>query len=63
MKGNEKKNITILVAITVAVIIVAIMMNANHSKEEKIEGEEVKTEDTISLLEDGTILNNSDKLH
>ena len=63
VKGNEKKMIAILVAITVVVIIIAIMMNFNKSKEEKTENEAGQEENTVSLLEDGTLLNNSDKLH
>ena len=63
VKGNEKKMIAILVAITVVVIIIAIMMNFNKSKEEETENEAGQEENTVSLLEDGTLLNNSDKLH
>lgn len=62
VKGNEKKMIAILVAITVVVIIIAIMMNANKSKEEKTQDKAGAEESTVSLLEDGTLLNNSDKL-
>ena len=54
--------ITILVAITAVVIIIAIMMNVNKSKEGTTEKEMKQTESTISLFDDGTTLNNSAKL-
>ena len=62
MKSNEKRMITILVAITAVVIIIAIMMNVNKSKEGTTEKEMKQTESTISLFDDGTTLNNSAKL-
>ena len=62
MKSTEKRMITILVAITAVVIIIAIMMNVNKSKEGTTEKEMKQTESTISLFDDGTTLNNSAKL-
>ena len=63
MKNSEKRMIAILVAITAVAIIIAIIMNSNKSKEEKTENGAGQTESTVSIFDDGTMLNNSDKLH
>lgn len=62
MKASEKKMIAILIAITIVVIIIAIVIgnSGNKSKEETTTTEQ---EETTQVLEDGTLLNNSDKLH
>lgn len=61
MKSKEKIVIAILVAITIIAIIVTIIVKSSNKKEE------VKTENVeesfSTVLEDGTILNMSDKLH
>ncbi len=63
MKDSEKKMIAILIAITIVVIIIAIIVGNSRPKKQ----EETKTtseqEETTQVLEDGTLLNNSDKLH
>lgn len=64
MKNEEKRIIAILVAITVVVIIIAIIMsNSGKKAEEKVETEGNSEPEISQVLEDGTILNNSDKLH
>lgn len=62
MKASEKKMIAILITITIVVIIIAIVIgnSGNKSKEETTTTEQ---EETTQVLEDGTLLNNSDKLH
>lgn len=62
MKSSEKKMIAILVAITIVVIIIAIIMSTSKTKEDK-KTEAEQTEKTISTFDDGTVLNNSAKLH
>lgn len=58
MKQKEKRMIVILLVIMILVIIMA-MVRSNKNKEENIE---VK-EEFIDVLEDGTKMNTSDKLH
>lgn len=61
MKKNEKRMIGVLVLITIIVIIVAIVVGNNNKKEE-VEENKVE-EEFVNVLEDGTRLNKSDKLH
>lgn len=65
MKTSEKRGIAILIFITIVVIIIAIVMNKNgkRSKEETNIARGNEAETTTQLLDDGTILNNSAKLH
>lgn len=63
MKINEKRTIAILVAITIIVIVIAIVISNNGKKNGEKTAENTKQEGMTQLLEDGTILNNSDKLH
>lgn len=66
MKKKEKIMIGILVAITIVVIIVAIIINNKDRKQNKVEekGSTTAQEETfVEVLEDGTKLNNSSKLH
>lgn len=65
MKPNEKKAIAILVAITAVVIIIAIIMGNSGKKETKKEEQNNTTqgEEVTQLLNDGTLLNKSEKLH
>lgn len=60
MKKKEKQMIGVLILITIIVIIIAIVMANN--KEEKVENKAPK-EEFVNVLEDGTRLNTSDKLH
>lgn len=62
MKKNEKRMIGILLIITVIVIIVAIVLG-NSKKDQVKENEDNKPEEFVNVLEDGTRLNKSDKLH
>lgn len=57
MKKNKKIAIGILGAITIIVIIVVIVMNTRDRKQSRVE------ETFVEVLEDGTKLNNSSKLH
>lgn len=65
MKKKEKIMIGILVAITIVVIIIAIIMNNKNKKQNKVEenGTPAQEETFVEVLEDGTKLNNSSKLH
>lgn len=65
MKKKEKIMIGILVAITIVVIIIAIIMNNKSKKQNKVEenGTPAQEETFVEVLEDGTKLNNSSKLH
>lgn len=66
MEKKEKQVIGVLVLITVLVIIVAIVVRNINGKEEKIiesQEENVVTEEFVDVLEDGTRVNKSDKLH
>ena len=60
MKAKEKKMIIILVAITIIAIIALIIMRSNNGKKEE---EKAPEEEFVEVLEDGTRLNTSDKLH
>ena len=62
MKKNEKRMIGILVVITLIVVIVAIVMN-NKNKNKEVEENTAPEEEFVNVLEDGTRLNTSDKLH
>lgn len=62
MDKSEKRMIAILVAITIIVIIVAIIWN-NNTKNKKIEENATPKEEFVNVLEDGTRVNNSNKLH
>lgn len=57
--------IGILVAITIVVIMIAIIINNKDEKENKVEekGTTAQEETFVEVLEDGTKLNNSSKLH
>lgn len=60
MSRKEKRIIGILVLITViAIIVMVVIRNNNKNKEEPVEPEE----EFVEVLEDGTRLNTSDKLH
>ena len=62
MKKNEKIMIGVLVAITVIVLIVAV--NRGNKKDKEGNNENVAPEEEfVNVLEDGTRLNKSDKLH
>ena len=61
MKKKEKRMIAILVAITIVAIIMLIMMKGNKKEEE--EQSEPPKEEFVNVLEDGTRLNTSNKLH
>ena len=62
MKKNEKIMIVVLVAITVIVLIVAV--NRGNKKDKEGNNENVAPEEEfVNVLEDGTRLNKSDKLH
>ena len=61
MKNSEKRMIAILVAIALVAIIIVCMKNTNKSKKQKTETNQA--ESTVSIFDDGTMLNNSDKLH
>ena len=61
MKKNEKIMIGVLVAITVIVLIIAL--NRENKKEKQEGTENVAQEEFVNVLEDGTRLNKSDKLH
>ena len=62
MKKNEKIMIGVLVAITVIVLIVAV--NRGNKKNKDGNNENVAPEEEfVNVLEDGTRLNKSDKLH
>ena len=61
MKKNEKRMIAILIAITIVAIIVLIVTRSGK-KEEKEENTAPK-EEFVEVLEDGTRLNTSTKLH
>lgn len=65
MKKKEKIMIGILVAITIVVIMIAIIINNKDEKENKVEekGTTAQEETFVEVLEDGTKLNNSSKLH
>lgn len=66
MKKNEKIMIGILIAITIILIIVVILgkSNKNNSNEELQKETNIQQEEKfIEVLEDGTKLNNSSKLH
>lgn len=63
MKTNEKKVIAILITITILVIIIAIIMGNRGKKSEEKTSENSEQKETTQLLNDGMILNNSDKLH
>lgn len=62
MDKSEKRMIAILVAITIIVIIVAIIWN-NNTKNKKVEENTTSKEEFVNVLEDGTRVNNSNKLH
>ena len=63
MKKNEKRMIVILVAIIIIVFIVAIIVK-NMSKNKAVEENNTQSEEEfVNILEDGTRLNTSDKLH
>lgn len=70
MNSNEKRMIGILILITIVVIIIGIVMSINKGKEESKEnnvavGREENTpvaEEFVSLAEDGTKVNTSNKL-
>ena len=63
MKKNEKKFLTILIAITIIVVIIFIATRGKGKKEEnKVEENTVK-EEFVQVLEDGTKLNTSTKLN
>ncbi len=61
MKDKEKTLIAILVAITIVVIIITIIVKSGK-KQEEVKTEAVE-ESSSTVLEDGTVLNVSDKLH
>ena len=61
MKKNEKIMIGIIVVITIAVLIIAL--NRENKKEKQEGTENVAQEEFVNVLEDGTRLNKSDKLH
>lgn len=66
MKKNEKIMIGILIAITIILIIVVILgkSNKNNSNEELQKETNIQQEEKfVEVLEDGTKLNNSSKLH
>ena len=66
MGKNEKWMIAILAIITVVVIIVAVVIKNNKKDENKVaEGNTTQQpkEEFVSVLDDGTRLNTSDKLH
>ena len=63
MKKNEKRMIGILLIITVIVIIAAIVIGSNKKKEQTDENKQNEVEEFVNVLEDGTRLNKSDKLH
>lgn len=63
MKTTEKRAIAILIAITAIVIIIAIVMSNRNKKAEEGTTGNTEQEGTTQLLNDGTVLNNSDKLH
>lgn len=60
MKKNEK--IGILILIGVAIVIISILV-ARSGKKEEIGEENTVKEEFVDVLEDGTRLNTSDKLH
>lgn len=62
MSKKEKMTIGILILITIAIIIILMVVRRNDnntSKEENV----VPKEEFVEVLEDGTRLNTSDKLH
>lgn len=66
MKKNEKIMIGILIAITIILIVVVILRksNKNNPNEELQKETNIQQEEKfIEVLEDGTKLNNSSKLH
>ena len=67
MSKNEKIGIGVLVLITVLVIIVAVVLS-NRNKEENnttndLQATNTQTEEFVNVLNDGTRVNTSDKLH
>ena len=68
MSKKEKQMIGVLILITVVVIIIAIIVsdgNKNKGEDEKIVSKtnNNQTEEFVNILNDGTKLNTSDKLH
>ena len=61
MKKNEKFMIGIIVVITIVILIIAL--NRENKKEKQEGTENVAQEEFVNVLEDGTRLNKSDKLH
>ena len=61
MKSKEKRMILILVVITIIAIIALVIMKGNKDKTE--ENTTPKEDEFINVLEDGTRLNISNKLH
>ena len=60
MKKKEKRMILILVVITIVAIVALIIMKGNKDKKEE---NTAPKEEFVNVLEDGTRLNTSSKLH
>lgn len=63
MKKKEKKLILILSIITIVAIIAAIVIKNNSTNKKNNNPVEPPKEEFVDVLEDGTRLNTSDKLH
>ena len=66
MKKKEKQIIGVLVLITIFIIVIAIVVRSiNKNKENTTENQEenIVTEEFVDVLDDGTRVNKSDKLH
>lgn len=63
MKNKEKRMIAVLVIITIIVIIIAVIRGNSQKDANKGQEENTETkEEFVQVLEDGTKLNNSNKL-
>ena len=73
MKKGEKKGLLILVAVSIVIILIIFVITRNIGKEELEENkeeqeqktetvEEQSPEEIIEVIEDGTIVNNSNKI-
>ncbi len=62
MKANEKKMILILIIISVIIISILAIIKNNEEDETENETNQIE-EEYVNVLEDGTRLNESEKLH
>ena len=62
MTKNEKKVVGIIALIAVAIIVILLVVRGNQNKKQE-EGATAPKEEFVEVLEDGTRLNTSDKLH